>query len=202
MLILFLLVFLALPALGDEQVEKIFAKARQVNSTLRDYKADIALQVDANLGFIPYRPRLNGQYLYQKPDKHRLELQNAPAFLQKYPQVFGFNLPKLERYNSKVIEEGTVRGRPVYRLELIPKEPTGDIQRLELFVDKENFTVLKYDTFYKQGHLLVDVDMRNQDGFWVFDKMKADFRFPSVTAKASARYSNYLFNQGITLDAE
>lgn len=186
-----------IPCWGLESADKIFEKARAINPGLSDYSADIQIQMNATLGFIPYHPLLNGRYLHKRPAKHKLDLQNAPSYLKKYPNVFGFNLPDLSRYNVLRVQEMELRNQPVYKIMLIPKAQTNDITSIDLYVNRLDYTVPKYDTFYTKGHLYVDIDFRKQDKFMVFDKMSADFEFPSITANATANYANYQFNQNL-----
>lgn len=194
-LVLFCL--LSAPAFAAESAEKIFEKARLVNPGLQDYSADVQIQMNATLGFIPYRPNLNGRYYHKRPDKHKLDLQNAPSYLKKYPNVFGFNLPDLARYNAIRVQETSLNGTPVYKVMLVPKTRTNDITAIDVYVNRSDYSVPKYDTFYTKGHLFVNIDFKKQDGYLVYDRMLAEFEFPSVTATANATYANYRFNQNL-----
>jgi len=195
--ILALWLMLIAPTWGEVTAESIFARARALNPKLLDYSANIEIRLRARLGFIPYSPNLKGRYLHKRPDKHKLELENAPGYLKKYPNVFGFNLPDLERYNVLRIQYMRLRRLPVYKVMLVPKTQMGDITSLDVYVHRDNFTVPKYDTFYNKGHLFVDIDFKEQEGFWLFDKMSAQFEFPSLTATADAQYQNYEFNKNL-----
>jgi outer membrane lipoprotein-sorting protein len=198
MKVLLILIALCAPIWAVEAADKIFEKARLVNAGLLDYSADIQIQMRATLGFIPYNPKLQGRYLHRRPDKHKLELQNAPSYLKRYPNVFGFNLPDLSRYNVLRIQEMELRGIPCYKVMLAPKARTNDITAIDLYVNREDYTVPKYDTFYSKGHLYVDINFRKQDKYSVYDTMSAEFEFPSIQATATASYANYQFNQGLT----
>jgi len=194
-----LIVFLTLTlAMADEPVERIFAEARRVNNGLADYSADMRLRLDANLGFLNYRPEMSGRYLYKRPDKHKLDLPKAPNYLKKYPSVFGFNLPKLKNYESKVLADEEVDGAPCYHVYMLNKvKEHNDIEHLEIYIDKKNYTVPRYDTYYNGGHLFVTSKYRQQDSYWVFERMTADYKASSVSVQASADYSNYRFNQNL-----
>lgn len=186
------------PAGADEAVEKIFSQARRVNPSLADYSADMTLRLDANLGFINYRPEMKGQYLFKKPNKHKLDIPKAPSYLRKYPSVFGFNLPALKNFESKVVDEISVDGSPCYHIHLLNKVTVNnDIEHLEIYVDKKNYTVPRYDTYYNGGHLFVTSKYRQQDSYWVFERMTAEYKASSVSVQASADYSNYKFNQNL-----
>lgn len=199
--VLVTLVMLAAPAAADEQVEAIFQRIAAVNPGLIDYSADIAIDMDVRLAFIPYKPDMKGKYYHKRPDRHKLELTKAPSYVKKYPNIFGWHLPKLEKYRSIVQEETIFRGHPVYYIVMLPKGTVGDIQRIEMWVDKEDYSVPRQETHYKNNGLLaVDVDYTRAGDYLVFDAMRATFNFPSVSVKAnaSAKYSNYRFNQGLS----
>lgn len=190
-----LLVVTALPSWSAESVEKIFEKARAVNPGLQDSSADMSVEINAVLGFIPYKTAATGKYYHKQPDKNKLDLQKAPSWLKKYPQVFGYKLPDLTRYNVLKIQETDLRGNPVYRVQLVPKQHTNDITNIDIYFNRSDYSVPKFDTFYNKGHLYVDMDYAKTGPFVVCDKLNADFEFPNITATASATYSNYLFNQ-------
>jgi outer membrane lipoprotein-sorting protein len=192
-----LLVLTALPGWSAESVEKIFEKARAVNPGLQDSTAEMSVQINAVLGFIPYKTSATGKYYHKQPDKNKLDLEKAPSWLKKYPQVFGYKLPDLTRYNVLKIQESELRGNPVYRIQLVPKQRTNDITNIDIYFNREDYSVPKFDTFYTKGHLYVDMDYTKSGKFVVCDKLSADFEFPNITATASANYSNYVFNQNL-----
>lgn len=189
------------PARADEQVERIFSKVKTVNPKLKDYKADIDIAVHAKVAFIPYNPKVVGSYYHKAPDKHKLVLEKAPSYLKKYPNIFGWSLPKIEKFHSMVKESTTFAGQPVWHVVMLPKQGMGDIESVELWINRDNYSVPRQCTFYKNnGKLQVDVVYTRTNGFLVFDKMTAEFQFPAVrvSATATANYSNYVFNQGLT----
>lgn len=196
--LLFLVFLLAAPATAQTPVEFLYARARGINASMRDSSCDIDLQIEARMGAIPYKPRLLGKYYFKRADKHKLALENAPGYIQKYGSVFGFHLPQLEKYNAKIAGAFDIGGRQVKRIVLVPKVRKSDIERIELYVDPDRGTVPKFDTFYTQGHLYVEIDFVQEQNYWVYSKMTADFSFPSINAKASASYANYQFNQNLS----
>lgn len=191
-------VLIPLASVAKEPVDKILAKAVAINPGLKDYSADINLPLRATLGFVPYNPNLIGRYYYKRPDKHKLDLKNAPGILKKYPNVFGFNLPDMARYKILRVQEMNLRGKlPVYKIAMIPNPRTSDVTGIDIYVNRSNYTIPKYDTFYVRGHLYVNIDFRKQDQYLVYDRVSAEFEFPNVVATATATYSNYLFNQNL-----
>ena len=143
---------------------------------------------------------MSGKYYYKAPDKHKLVLEKAPSYVKKYPNIFGWNLPKLEKFNSRVKETTTLNNQKVWHLLLLPKQGMGDIISVEMWVNCEDYTVPRQVTNYKNdGKLSVDVNYITKDSYKVFDSMSAQFAFPkvSVNAHATAKYSNYVFNKNL-----
>ncbi len=106
-------------------------------------------------------------------------------------ESFQFELMEMQEW---VNLRGTI---PVYKIIMIPKVRTSDITGIDIYVNRSDYTIPKYDTFYVKGHLYVNIDFRKQGKYLVYDKMSADFEFPNVLATASATYSNYQFNQNL-----
>ncbi len=191
------------PARADAQVEEIFARVRQLNPGMTDYQADIDIALRAKVAFLPYNPRMSGSYYHKRPDKHKLVLEKAPSYVKKYPNIFGWNLPRLEKFNSRVAAQVDLDGQPTWHIALTPKQGMGDVQLVELWVNRNDYSVPRQITRYKNNGLLaVDVQYRQAEGFLVFDRMSARFEFPSVSvnATATATYKNYKFNQGLSDD--
>jgi hypothetical protein len=199
--ILGLVLSVPVPARADAQVEAIFARVRQINPGLNDYQADIDIALKARVAFLPYNPTMSGTYYHKRPDKHKLVLEKAPSYVKKYPNIFGWNLPVLEKFNSRVAEQTDLAGQPTWRITMTPKQGMGDIQMVEVWVNRNDYSIPRQVTHYKNnGRLGVDVVYRQTDGFLVFDRMTAEFQFPavSVSATATATYANYRFNQGLS----
>lgn len=182
---------------ADQQVETIFAQARKLNPTLADYSASLDVEMDTQLGPLHDRPRLKGQYFYKKEDKHQIQLARAPRYLERHAKFFGFSLPKLSRYNSRVMEETD----KAWKIELIPKVKDPNTIRVELMVDKKSYTVPHFETFYNQdGHLSITMSYAQAEGFTVLESAVADLRLPSMmlTSHAEIRYGSYAFNTGLS----
>lgn len=194
---LFFVFLLTWAGWADPQVERIFAQARRVNPTLADYSASLDVEMDTRLGPLHDRPRLKGQYFFKQEDKHQIRLEKAPSYLQRHARFFGFSLPRLERYNSRVMEETA----QTWKIELIPKVKDPNTNRVELMVDKQSYTVPGFETFYNEdGHLSIAMKYVRTQGFTVLESAVADLRLPSLmlTSHAEIRYGNYAFNVGLT----
>ena len=199
-LALALLVLSVIPARAED-VREVYQKINNINPGLVDYQATLNVDVNAKWAFIPYSPKLSGHYYYQAADKHKLVLEDAPSFLKKYPNAFGFHLPELTKYNGVVNGTTELNGRECILLTMTPKDPNKSVQSVQLWVDAENYTVPRQITNYKDnGRLSVNANYVQDQGYWVFDNMRADFSFPKVKVNATAKatYRDYRFNIGLT----
>lgn len=193
-MLLFVLLLLALtPA---QQAEDLFAKVRRLNPTLADETAHVELALDASMGPVHDQRKLTGTYYYKREGRHKLDLPEAPSYLQKHSQAFGFNLPRLERYQVKSLRADG----PAWRLELVPKTPQGSIERLEMWIHQKNYSVLEYDTYYKNGQVLLTLSYADSGAYRVTDTLKARIRFTDIHLEATleAHYSDFRFNQGVS----
>lgn len=195
-----LLVALASVAGADEQTEKIFARARALNPGLQDFKAQLDIQMQADMGLIHYKPKLQGTYYFKQADKHKIELSGGPKEIRKYPAIFGFNFPQMERFDSTLVEESVYKGRPVFHCRMVPKWKGDNIKQIDYLVDKEHYTVAQSSTGYRnEGNLTLDMEYTRVGNFTVFDSLKVTADFPSMSASANgeAKYSHYSFNQNL-----
>lgn len=200
LLLLLACCLLAQGARADQQVEDLFARAKALNPQLADYSADMNLILDAKVAFVPYKPNLNGTYFFKKPDKSKVKLEKAPSFLKRYPGIYGFHLPILEKYNSQVLGREKLNGAECHHIELIPKVMKSDVRRLDVWINTSDYTVARHQTTYaKEGLLTVDSEFQTVDGYTVLKAMRAVIRFPSASIEGTARatYDNYRFNQNL-----
>ena len=189
------------PAFAAEKlptVEKLWENIKKINPDLKDYNVKIKVKVQAKYQFMNPKIRLTGTYYFKKPDFHKLELDRASYFLNKYPKIFGWHLPKLAEFNSKV-ENTRFKGKECYLVSLTPKTISGDIKRQRLWVDKNNYTFAKHIYEYKKGGLItLEVKYRTEGKNILYDKMNASFNFPKekLSATAKATYGKYQINNG------
>jgi hypothetical protein len=186
---------------ADEKVERIFAQARSINPGLQDYSATVEADLVTSVGPLSYKPKVKGTYFYKQAGQHRLEVLEGPKQLKKYPMIFGLNLPKLEDYHSSLLEDTSYEGRPVFHCHLVAKSADQTVTEVDLLVDKSNYTVPHTVTHFRdQGQFVVDVDYIQVGPYLLFDRMRAQGQFPSVstTASGEVRYSHYLFNQHLS----
>lgn len=180
-------------------VEDLFATLKNANPGLQDYQSDIGIALKVKAGFtIPLD--LHGKYYYKRPDHYRLKLEHAPQFVQKYPQIFGWNLPKLENFNSRIMGEEAVDGRECYHVMLTPKHEMADLIGQELWIDKQDAVFPRQIVHYKDnGEIDINVQYMTKDTFHLFNHMTATFTFPKahVSATADATYNNYQVNTNL-----
>ncbi|MBN9414264.1 MAG: hypothetical protein J0I12_02440 [Candidatus Eremiobacteraeota bacterium] len=195
-----LLLALATSAGADEQTEKIFSRARALNPGLQDFSAELDIQMQADMGPIHYKPKLQGKYYFKQADKHKIELNGGPKEIRKYPAIFGFQFPQMERFDSTMVEESVYKGRPVFHCRLVPKWTGDNIKQVDYLIDKERYTVAQASTGYRnEGNLTLDFEYTKVGNFTVFESLKANADFPSMSASANgeAKYSHYSFNQNL-----
>jgi len=200
-LLLFISFLSAIPANTEElpTAEQLWAKIKKVNPELKDYSVPLKIKVQAKYQFLNPKLRLTGTYYFKKPDKHKLKLDRASYFLNKYPKIFGWHLPKLKEFNSKV-EEVKYQGEDYYLVTLTPKTIAGDVKRERLWINKKTYILPKHIYEYKNGgNISLNVTYRKNGKFVLYDKMTASFNFPKekLSANANASYGKYNINKGI-----
>jgi outer membrane lipoprotein-sorting protein len=209
LLALVVALFLCIPVFAADKTTslptatQLWSKVDQINPGLKDYQAPIQVKVKAKYQFLNPTINLTGTYYYKKPDKHKLKLDKASYFLNKYPQIFGWNLPNLDEFNSTV-ELKTLEAREYYVVTLKPKTVVGDVDKEVLWIDKSDYTIPRHYYSYKKGGVInLTVKYRKADDkYLLFDQMIATFDFPSekLQATANASYGTYKMNQGLSDD--
>ncbi|HXE73901.1 MAG TPA: hypothetical protein VNO81_14670 [Candidatus Nitrosotenuis sp.] len=187
------------PVRADAQVDQILEKVRNLNPGLVDYQADVEAHVKARIAIIPYSFQVLGRYYHKRPDRHKLEATRAPNYVRKYPQFLGLDVKDAAKFHSTA-QEAILDGQPVWHITMLPKEGMGDIQKFEVWVNQENYTVPRLQTSYKNnGRLLFNIKWTRLEGYWVVSEGWGEFDFPSVSARATAhgKYGNYRFNQNL-----
>jgi len=187
------------PAKGTS-VKAIFDEMKKINPGLKDYSSQITININAKWGFISYTPNMQGNYYFKKPDKHKLELTKAPAYLKKYPQVFGWSLPDPDQFKNRILKSEEAGGQDCWAIEMIPRTPSGDLTRQILWVGKTDYLIYRQQYFYKGSSAIrVDMDYGKVGKYKLFKEMKATFEFPAIkiSAETSATYANYKVNTGL-----
>lgn len=179
---------------------ELWEKMTRINPGLNDYSVDLKIKVSAKYQFLNPKLNLEGTYYFKKPDKHKLQLKRASYFLNKYPKIFGWSLPPLKEFNSRV-ELDSMGGKDFYKVTLTPKTIAGDVVKEEIWIDRSNYTFPRHNYYYKSGgSISLQIDYRKEKDFMVYNRMQAVFSFPSekLDASADASYLKYTMNQGLS----
>ncbi len=180
-------------------LKQIIDKMKNVNSGLNDYSCPVSVKTKAKYAFLEVPFDLSGIYYYKYPDKYKVKFEKAPQFLSKYPQVFGWSLPDPTKYSGKIFD-GSGEYANCFILRLVPIQGRGDMQKIELWVDRATWLFPRQRYAYKDGGF-VDVfcKYRTVGGFSLFDSMNMDVGFPKSGIKATSQaiYGDYTINTGL-----
>jgi hypothetical protein len=191
------------PAADDpeaKKIENITSRMEHLNPGVKDWTSDVTIQANVKLSLLVLPMDLHGISYHKAPDKYRFELQNAPALLQQYQQVFGYRPIVLSEFAPVMLADEVVGGRPCYVVRLDKKGTSGDFRSETVWIDKENYTSPSRLYLYKDnGKIDVAFKWRKEKDFTVIDTMEARLEFPKVngTATVKAQYLDYKFNTGL-----
>ncbi len=180
--------------------KQIFQKMRDANSGLNDYVCPLTVAAKAKYSFLEVPFNLEGHYYFKSPDKYRVKFEKAPEFLSKYPQIFGWSLPEPSEYTIKIFE-GTDEYSRCFMLRLIPVIGRGDLQKIEMWINKDNWLFPRQLYSYRDGGFIdVKCTYRKTNDFNLFDTMHMELNFPksNIKASADALYGEYIINQGVS----
>ena len=173
---------------------------RKAKEKLEDLQAKVALQLDLVLGILPYTEKLTGQYYYKHPNKHKVKLNDPPAYLDDAPSLFDWKLPNLEKYSVKkgpTLTRGTATH---HALLYTPKNPGSNTRTIKCTFEEGNWRLIAQDTSYQDGGA---VNLRffylDDSELPVLDKVKASVSIPSykLTGEAKIDFSSQQTNQGL-----
>ena len=119
--------------------EQIFNKTKNLNPEMKDCQAKLAIKINAKT-FITIRLNLDGDFYYKAKDKFKINLKRTPAYLQKHPQIFSWQLPNTKEYNTSVDAKEDINGAECYVLTLKPKQEMGDLLLNKIWINALNFT--------------------------------------------------------------
>lgn len=194
------------PASGSS-VRKSFAKRivdrmRGANPGLEDYYCPFKAKAKIKYAFLGLPVNVEGTYYFKQPDKYCVKFVKAPEFLSKYPQVFGWSLPDVEKYSIRYFD-GEGEFSDCFMLRLVPIEGRGDLEKIEMWISRETWLFPRQIYSYKNGGQ-VDIRCfyRDIDGFRLFDRMEAVIKFPSmgISGTAEGVYGEYVINSGLSDD--
>lgn len=192
----------AVPA-GDAEMKKvqmITEKMEHLNPALKDWTSEVAIEAKLKLLLLVLPMDLRGRSYHKAPDKYKFELQDAPALLQRYQQVFGYRPVHLEDFIATMLADQVVKGRPTYVVRLDKKSLSSDFRSQTVWIDKETFTSPRRLYLYKDnGRIDVSFNWRKEGNYTVIDTMEALLDFPKLngTAQVNAKYGGYQFDRGL-----
>jgi len=180
-------------------LEAVIQKMKMVNKGLKDYSSDVKVTGMGRYSILDIPLYVEGVYYYKEPDKHRLKVNRGPHYLSQYPQAFGWSLPDPDDWTCKV-KEISENGTTYIILKLIPIMGMGDLQKVEMWIDKSSYLFGKQIYFYRDGgKMTLDTSYRTVNGYSLFNKLVGHFEFPKkhIKADAEVEYGEYRINQGI-----
>lgn len=184
----------------QQRIRDILQKSGSLNQKLKDYTAELQIELVARLGFLQLPVTLEGQYFYKAPDKVRMVLRKAPALLSKYPQIFGQRPIRVEDHIVTRLPEEKIDGRPVWVLRFDKRDQGSDYRGQTVYIDQQTYIQPRHIYNYKNnGRIEVNLSWTQQQDFWVLNQVVAQLDFPkhSVSATATAHYKGYVFNSGL-----
>ena len=185
---------------AELSVDKLLKNHKEASAKLDDVKAKAALSLQVSVGIIPYSEKLSGRYYYLKPDRHRLEFDDAPSYFDKAPSLFQWDLPSRDKYRLKVkgpIKDG---GGHIYQLYYLSKDDDSSTQSVLCSFDSETWRLLKQETSYRDGgSVALAFQYLTDSALPVLDKVTADVKIPSysLTGAATISFSDQKYNEGL-----
>ena len=184
----------------DLTAEKILEEYQSSMSALEDVKSEAKLAMNLVLGFLPYSENLKGRYYYQKPNKHRLEFDDAPSYFDKAPSMFNWNLPSLEKYRVKASSPEASGKHTHYTLLFRPKKAESSTQSVTCTFQAENWKLLQQKTSYRDGgSVTLNFTYLKGSELPILDEVQASVSIPaySLTGGATISFSNQISNKGL-----
>ena len=181
-------------------VESLLKKHQEASSKLEDVKAKAALSLQVVVGIIPYSEKLSGRYYYLKPDRHRLEFDDAPSYFDKAPSLFKWDLPTQDKYRTKVKGPFKEATGEVYQLLYLPKDSDSSTQSVLCSFDSKTWRLLRQETAYRDGgSVALSFKYLTRSEVPVLDKVAANVKIPSysLSGAATISFTDQKYNQGL-----
>lgn len=185
----------------------ILGRLEESMQGIRDLSAQMAFQIYIKkLGF-PFS--LHADYYFKSPDKVKIALRGIPGLIaEDVPKTItaattlsGFRKDYLALYHSKLQGIRTLDARSCYQLELTPIATDGNVAKTILWVNRENFTIPRMITQYKDGSWVqVNRTYASVQGHLLVRHIEASMNFVqnNLEADVKADYSAYKLNQGLS----
>lgn len=182
-------------------LSQLTAKMEQARSGVEDLRAQADFAFQLRVGFIPYGDSLRGTYLFQKPDRHKLDFPDAPGYLKSIPSMFNWALPSLDRYNAEV--SGPTRepsGERTYKIIYTPKNLSSKTDTIRVTVNAETWQMSQQDTRYRDGgSVLLTFTYVEQNRLPLLEAVSGQLDIVGYKLKGSASItlSSHQVNQGL-----
>jgi len=180
-------IFLVLLVLGAPQ-KKTSASADEVMRRVElasDGVLDFVVSLEGEIDMERLRvPRTTATMYYKKPDKVTFD---SPGFgLVPREGVFLNATVLRQRYNSTLAGDDTAWGKRALKLQLAAKDAKTRLRELQLWVDPDNWTIVRAQATPYEGRILtLEFTYLYQGGtFWLPSRMKATF---GTTVQESVR---------------
>ncbi len=134
----------------------------------------VTLQADVHMEHMR-APRARATMYFKKPDKIHFD---SPGIAMMPREGVAFNsVAVLDQYTAQMIGKDTALGLNVYKLQLAAKSAAARLRQLFVWVDPENWTMVRLQTIPYEGRILtIDFSYELQDGkFWMPVSMEARF---------------------------
>jgi outer membrane lipoprotein-sorting protein len=188
----FFVMLLLVPAFSasaqNSDATQLFYKVRNKLAGVKDYIADVKMQVDISFMRIP---QLNGKLYFKAPDKVKLERNGGLAVLPK--KNLSVSLSNLIPEGSiTVIDAGSEvkNGRKLRILKVIPDNENANIVLAKIWVDEARLLAMRTETTTRDnGTVKMDLEYGRYATYALPDKMTVN-----IDVK------EYKLPKGVTMD--
>jgi len=163
---------LALQSRGDDlSVDDVLKNFQKTFAEIMDYTVLLQVKTDIQQIRIPQR---KVKVFFKQPDKLHLQSEGF-AMLPKEGMFVNPNRFNRKDYYMSLLGEESLKGRSVYKLELVPRNEKVRVRKLILWIDKVRWVALKIDTVTWQGQSIeVQFDHEKFQGkYWMPVKVTA-----------------------------
>ena len=219
--LLFLAGLLIVPIFQTPTGEEILRRCEKNLTEVEDYIVD--LEATVNMERLRM-PDMKATMYFKKPDKVRFK---SEGFMMLPREGFGVPVATLRtHYDATVSGVEEMDEKACYRLQLTAKNPAREIQSIAIWVNRENFTIVRTSTLpYRGRSVTIRFEYGRQgDNYWLPAKLVADFsstqpdtsevtdspipmkpqlqefRRPPRNGSIEIRYLNYRVNTGLSDD--
>lgn len=182
------------------KVDTLLKRYEKSMSGLEDLKADAALNLQVAVGILPYTEKLKGRYFYKKPDKHRLEFDEAPSYFEKAPTMFQWKLPDRDKYRTKIQGPLELAEGAVYQVLFLPNDGASSTQSVKCTFSATTWRLVKHETAYRDGgSVALDFTYLDKQKLPLLKRLNAKVSLPSYSLQGDAviTFSGPQANKGV-----